>query len=181
MLICKAGATSIKWTLLNTLGLNGAEQLQWRSKKYVLEFCSDYYKVAFTRHPIDRIASCWRQKVNLRKGVHRTFPDYGIYCNMPFPDFVQLVATIPDSRADKHFRSQVWDLTENGTLLPCFVGRVENMQTDWERLQETIADRLELLPIGWRNRCGGSVTWDDETLRIARERYADDLRVFYNE
>ncbi len=182
MLICKAAATSIKWAVLRAAGVRDASHLEWRSKEYVVKVCPDYYKIAFTRHPIDRIASCWRQKVMYRSmSAHRTFRQYGIYLKMPFAEFIERIADIPDSRADKHFRSQAWDLTENGVVLPKFIGKLENITQDWERLREAIGPQLPLGELGWRNRCPGATPWDEHTLRLARERYADDLRIFYNE
>ena len=53
-----------------------------------------------------------------------------------FEEFVRRISVLPDNYSDRHFRSQAWFLTWKGTLLPSFVGKLENMADDWGVLQE---------------------------------------------
>ncbi len=177
MLIPKAAATSIQHAA--NLRRNTAE---WRSKAYVLNEVPDYHKIAFVRHPLDRIISCWRSMV--WEKLHRTFHLFGLEPQTPFPEFVRVVAEVDDERADKHFRAQSWSLTTDaGRLIPDFLGNVENMAKDWEMVQGIMrCVNRKVRPLGRANVSRGPVPkWDPETLEIAKQRYADDIRHFYEE
>jgi hypothetical protein len=177
MLIPKAAATSIQYAADLT-----QTTAEWRSKAYVLHEVPNYYKIAFVRNPLDRLVSCWRSMVYMK--LHRTFHLFGIRPQMPWPEFVRVVAGVEDWHADKHFRGQSWSLmTDDGRLIPDFVGNVENIDHDWKMVQTFMrCTKREVGKIRHANVSRGPVPqYDSEILRLASQRYADDLRQFYHE
>lgn len=110
------------------------------------------FSFAFVRKPWDRLVSCYRDKVLGDAPDFTTLhPDRGVaYClarfdtfrpGMPFDEFVEAVAAIPDEEADEHFRSQYTFLTnQDGQMAIDFVGRFERLDEDFA----TVARRLGL-------------------------------------
>ena len=105
-----------------------------------------FYKFAFVRNPFERLVSCYKDKVQ-REIQHnnRYYFDTGynqvliknlfgsqFNSSMSFADFVKLVCKIPDFLSDGHFKSQYSMLYKHGNLVPDFVGKLENMEKDWE-------------------------------------------------
>ncbi len=176
------------WTLIpkaavNSIGhaadlFRSERSIEWRSRRYVLEVVPSYYRIAFVRHPLRRLASCWKNKV--RDKLHRTYHLFGVFEGMPFPDFVRIVADIDDSRADKHFRAASWDLTDGEGLAVDFLGKVENIERDWDLLTEVLRDAFDwtLKPIGHLNSTPGEVEYDEATRELAAKRYAADFDLF---
>lgn len=63
---------------------------------------------------------------------------------MEFPDFVRLIADIPDEEADNHFKSMTAILSHGGSISqrPDFVGKVESFYDDAEKLKVISGIRL---------------------------------------
>jgi hypothetical protein len=80
-----------------------------------------YFIFAFVRNPLDRLVSCYEDKVKSTKQHHGKYyfdTNYNkIFINtffgdkfrqdMSFGEFIKLVCKIPDLFADGHFKSQV--------------------------------------------------------------------------
>lgn len=107
------------------------------------------YAFSFVRNPWDRLVSCYRDKIVGEVKDFTGFSDAGIaHClarfdvfstNMSFEAFVYAVASVPDAHADEHFRSQHIYLTNVwGDLAVDFVGRYENLETDFQYVAERI-------------------------------------------
>lgn len=122
------------------------------------------HRVAFVRHPLARLHSCWKHWV--RDAHHHRMAIHGITAGMAFDAFVRRVAEVRDSKADIHFASQSFLLYRE----PHFVGHVERFAEDWAR--------LGLPPIGHHHERPGAWPYGRETARIASERYAQDMERF---
>jgi chondroitin 4-sulfotransferase 11 len=111
----------------------------------VLEKYPDYIRVAYVRHPFDRLVSCYHNKIvdKFHGGLAR--PPYKMYHKMPFDEFAREVCRHDDSTADLHLRSQSW-VTHAGEKI-CFnyLIKYETLTEDWNRLRLMIPG-LKTLP-----------------------------------
>ena len=138
----------------------------------------DNFIFAFVRNPYERIYSCYKNKIEdvRASGGRNIFEKHGIDLDITFEAFVQKIATLPDHKSDRHFRSQAWFLTHEGRLIPAFVGKLENMMNDWQILQEGYG----IAPPPQINVSSTKPLPDmsDETRELIFMRYADDFRLF---
>ena len=66
-------------------------------------------------------------------------PFDAFFANKSFVEFVKAVASIPDCRADYHFRSQsAFVMTWTGRVGVDFVGRYENLEVDFGNVAQRI-------------------------------------------
>ena len=116
--------------------------------------------------------------------------DMGLHRNMPFQEFLECTASTPTSALDVHLLPQSTILCVEGTLVPSFVGRMENMQKDWDRLNLTL--RREGLPdlgkLPKKNIRRGAdrsdvahYFQDPGLVRLAKSLYETDLDLFYGD
>lgn len=136
----------------------------------------------FARNPLDRLHSCYAQKIVLY-GRLRNMPiefwRYGgaFRPDMTFEEFVRAVAAIPDCIADIHFRSQHRFLYFRGEPTVDFIGRFETLARDWEQVRQRFGlPGLAHLNRSPRRSCAEAYT--PELARIAAQRYATDIRLF---
>lgn len=151
-----------------------------------------YFKFAFVRNPFDRLVSFYEDKV-LRPMQHdgRYYFDssynkiliqniFGTAFSpdMSFTEFVRLVVRVPDWLADAHFKSQHAMLYHRGRQIPDFIGRFENIESDWE----THLRKHGLPPLEHKNpnatRDWRSYYTDKSVVEMVAARYRDDLRCF---
>lgn len=128
-----------------------------RNKKWGLPFnriskieadvlSDDVFVFSFVRNPYKRILSCYLDKIK-NPTTYLGFLRYGnrFYKEMSFEDFLEEIYKIPDSEADKHFRSQHTFLMNEEEFIPHFIGNLETIPRDFERLLNKIGtDKLEI-------------------------------------
>ena len=135
----------------------------------------DYFKFTFVRNPLDRLVSCYLEKII---GQKRWAEIFGY--SPSFADFVRVVHGIPDEEADIHYRSQYLNVTDDaGKLVVDFVGRVETIQDDIKTVA-SVRD-LEYSLEHFRKSEGRKPYqeyYDEETRDLAGERYATDIELF---
>lgn len=144
--------------------------------------CNEYFRFAFVRNPLDRLLSCYSQKIVLyarQTGPPHQFWRYGsrFHAAMSFAEFVQEVAKIPDALSDEHFRSQHTFLVHRGELCCDHLARFETLQCDWQRLRE----RFGFGELPHENRSPHGPYRDEytpELARLAAKRYAKDIDLF---
>ena len=175
----------------------GGSPFQLDKKKYLAREpgFSGYLRFGFVRNPWDRLVSCYRQKLQLRKRPDRKDnrplqgsrdnPD-AFYLGMPFEGFIAQVHAIPDSESDPHFRSQAsifYTTQTEERCLASYIGRFESLADDFATVMEQLGltDRV-VLGHRLRSRQPGKKPYTDfydRRLReLVAERYADDIRLF---
>lgn len=189
MLIPKVANTSIKMALADALGI--ARDRIHRPEKFEYigteEAKAFPHRIAFVRDPLDRLLSCYRDKVigSPSERVANGLRKFGIHPGMPLLDFVQTVAGIPDEECGgvaQHFRSQAYSLCDqDGNIIPNIVYRFENLAITWPWVRSYVqeASGLQLGPLEhqqWTDP--GLVKYCARARAFALQRYRDDVRIF---
>lgn len=130
----------------------------------------DYYSFAFIRNPFGRALSFYQEIYFARENYdeeqrlikekkRREFFDrvYGLTETDGFDDFCRWLNTRygSDAFADRHFLSQHQQIRLDGGRMPDFIGRLENLETDWHRVTTHLGLPTEALPLlntiaGWQ-------------------------------
>lgn len=152
-----------------------------------------YFKFAFVRNPFERLVSCYEDRVRreIYEPIGRQYFDtsynsilikrlFGstFSTKMSFADFVRLVARIPDVISDGHFKSQYGWTHRFGRRIPDYVGKLENLDQDWE----PIARRFGLPFLERTNSSDRHELADyfasPDIVELAARRYLRDIREF---
>ena len=151
-----------------------------------------FFRFAFVRNPWDRLVSCYRDKIKnevegythftIRPGVANCLARFDAFvADMSFEDFVAAVASIPDSEADGHFRSQHTFLTNRkGELAVDFVGRYERLADDFATVrQRTGLPDIELPRLQAARSVAKYMSYyNPRTQEIVAERFRKDIEMF---
>lgn len=135
------------------------------------------------RNPHDRIVSCYENHMGRPKdGVYIGSDIPQVYRGIPFKEFIRVVSKIPDEKADRHFRSKVYDLKDKkGKIFVDFIGKFENLEEDYKKVCKKIGLRNPpKLPHKNKGRSLRSYNsyYDDETRKLVQRRYEEDFKVF---
>lgn len=177
MCIPKAANTSIKVAIMDALGMTGNPHSVFRACTKQEAQKTSAFKIAFVRNPIARLRSCYIDKV-----INNNFPAFkrcGIDHRIEFEEFVDIVCCLPDDKSDQHFRSQHYELYENGECVPDFVGKVERISRDWEAVKKICSGYgLNLPDLKTKNATNSGFKIQDNLLYKIKTRYKNDLKVF---
>ena len=144
---------------------------------------------SFVRNPWSRLVSTYCQKVDLETanpakmidGVYKGFRELGmpVRPDMSFEEFAELVCGLPDDKTDKHLRSQCSFLVRDGRVVPEFVGRVETMNEDWDRMakQAGVSFNLPHLNRTRHDRTASYYT-SAHLCNLVGDRYREDVERF---
>lgn len=198
--IPKVACTSLKVAIAQLLGL---ELTRYGGDPHQVEFPSiecntnasslfpGYFSFAFVRNPWDRLVSCYRDKIagevdgftysTIRPGIADCLARFDAFApGMGFGDFVNAVASIPDSEADAHFRSQYTFITNSEEAIAVdYLGRYETLSKDLDAIQQRAGiptfslSRLQAA----RTHIAYSDYYTDKTRKIVAERYARDIEI----
>lgn len=157
--------------------------------KHDVKRYQDYNKIAFVRSPYDRLVSCYTQKVLPFQGIEnpnsrgtlRALIKAGVYQEaMTFLDFAKAVSVIPDTHANRHFRSQSSFLTgKDKSLLIEDYYYFEDLTTGINQLQKLIGrDDIELPHSKRTKRDSYEVYYTQEAYELVYKRYYDDFKLF---
>ena len=198
--IAKVASSSIKATLARLLDLDGAEgnphevdfPRPTSSNPRGERIYPGLYAFGFVRNHWDRLVSCYRDKIGgevvdftgfAESGVAHCLARFDVFSkDMPFAEFVHAVASIPDEEADEHFRSQSdYLINSHGKVAVDFVGRYENLESDFEQVareiglpSETKLPRLQVSP----TPTDYSGYYTPETRSVVEKRFARDIELF---
>ncbi len=200
--IPKAACTSFKTAFAGLLGVDldkakGDPHRVWFPSPLPIErleplLYPEFFRFAFVRNPWDRLVSCYRDKIKnevpgytlftIRAGVANCLARFGAFHpDMTFDAFVAAVASIPDSEADEHFRSQyTFLLNKRGEISADFVGRYERLSDDFRIVRERTGlpeielPRLQAAPTAAKYLA----FYTPETRELVAERFRRDIEMF---
>jgi hypothetical protein len=181
----KVANRSMKIAIASHVGMpwrGDIHQAPWHTTPLALLRDNDYYRFGFVRNPLDRLLSCYAQKIVYHQrelGMPSLLWRYGSRFDrdMSFAEFVHAVAAIPDRLSDIHFRSQHTFFYHRGQLMVDFVGHFETLQSDWNHLRERFG--LPALPHHNRSRHAAcQQAYSPALATIAAQRYARDIELF---
>ncbi|MBC8297274.1 MAG: sulfotransferase family 2 domain-containing protein [Pelagibacterales bacterium] len=173
-----------------------AQPFPYVSRKQISEGSfNKYYKFAFVRNPWDRVFSFYKNKILKTDLTNRYFlngiprflvRDYGTNLfkyGMGFEKFINIIAEIPDRDAEQHFRSQHKFITYNKRCLANFVGKIENMEKDYQYVCDHagIVAKLDKINSTIATTGGYRDFYNKKTIKIIRERYEEDILQFQYE
>lgn len=138
--IAKAASSSIKDYIIRHT--NGKEVV-FDNKINPLwhEDFKDYFSFSFVRHPIDRLFSCYKNKIkrpnipDKKTGIDIAFREYNsmFYRDMNFKDFLKAIIPLEPCQQNAHFRCQHQFLCdENENIIVDFIGKFENLKNDFD-------------------------------------------------
>ena len=144
----------------------------------------DYFRFAFVRRPCCRVLSFFADKHTLarrdrRARRHFIAPWHGLSPGMSFDELCRWLAAPcgADAFADRHWLSQSHQLSDGEGRLPDFLGRYEQLETDWRDvtgrlgLHSASLPRLNASPDAALRR----IRPDAGAMRLLRQRYAADF------
>lgn len=162
----------------------------------------NYYKFSFVRNPWSRIVSCHQSKIadNLIGKRARILSFYkGLKGGMAFEDFVKWLNSDEgrDEIADRHWISQHKFLYRNNECICDYIGKYENLETDWEEVCKNLGiPHKPLSQKGFISAKGGVENptqsgndkkivkykyqnlFTDQTREAVHQRYQTDIELF---
>ena len=138
-------------------------------------------------NPLDRLVSCYNNKVMENPKVNERLRSMGVRSRMEFGEFVERICPVKDSRTEIHLCSQHFSLSHRNRLVVPVVARFENLAEDFEYIRENLARAtgrdIPALPQKnvRRSRSDDYMDFfrDRGLLRLAVRRYRKDFEWFY--
>jgi len=133
------------------------------------------FKFTFVRNPYARLLSCWNGKIKNRLGSQITKME-GFNYDMSFNEFVRKVYLTPDYLCDQHF-APITTIVED--LSFDFIGKLENFEEDYVKLQKKInlpnaTQKLAMTNVGKKYES----YFTTELYELVNEKYDKDFKKF---
>ena len=189
--IKKVASSSIEKYMINNLNAKICSPENYYSGPSYNNY-KEYFSFAFVRNPLDRLLSCYKNKIknpniiNEETGMGIIFDKYksdGIfYKEMSFKEFLKAIISLDPLRYDDHFNPQyqyVCDVNEN--IVVDFVGKFENIENDFQYLINN--KNLPISKLPHLNKSTFNENYDEETTELAKQVYGvkKDMEIFnYN-
>jgi len=101
------------------------------------EYTSQYHKLfsfSFIRDPLDRLYSCYYDKIISNKCRSRSFQALGYSDSMSFDDFAAHTLQLDIHEMDVHTQPQTFLIEDSSGRLPKFIGLTESSNEHWSSL-----------------------------------------------
>lgn len=140
-----------------------------------------YFKFAFVRNPWDRVVSTYFYLI--RGGINEADKAWAEQNIIKYPDFKSFVVgwlKVENIYSQIHFVPQFeFLINSNGILDVDFIGRFENLESDFETIKSMVKTGSELEKHNHSKR-GLNYThyYDEETKEIVRKVYKKDIDLF---
>lgn len=197
--ISKNACTSMKAHLVHLMGMEKHEKYPndvhirhlykyyYPTEKEILGKYKSYFKYSFVRNPWSRLVSCYKNRIVLdsdeinstKSTLLKTNPEFR--SDMSFEEFIDVVCEIPDSKADQHFRSQLFELTgRKDKLLVNYIGHLEKMGDHLKQIAEYSGLPFSDFPkVNTTNkRKSYQDFYTPETIEKVRQRFKADIDFF---
>ena len=179
--VAKSACSSIKTSIYGSPpeGIQIHQHTSHLSHRRIPKKKTSYFSFAIVRDPYERLASCYRAKLNKVDESKFMFSNYlfGFLKNDDsFEEFVRKVSKIPDILCDRHFKAQNKIVFASGKKMD-FIGKFENLPSDFEEIRE----RYDFAELPMLNKSSGRTASDlfsDETRALASKRYEKDFELF---
>lgn len=151
---------------------------------------ADYYKFSIVRNPFSRLVSCYEYRYHKDIFVNgRRVREYDSYLwgkykkDKGFKEFANMVCKTPDSHSDQTFISQVYILYEDGKPVVDFIGKIESLKNDFEKIRKKCElDEIRHMNSTNLNKKNWRDYYDEETAYKVYERYRSDFEILgYND
>ena len=133
-MVAKAASTSIKTVVAQHLGIPIGRNVHKAPISYIttdryedVVGYRDWWGWAFVRDPRPRLLSAFSDPK-----IRPKFAPAGVTKDTEWPEFVRLICAWPEDEMDEHVIPQSRVLVRDGVLLPTWVGRVENLPSEWD-------------------------------------------------
>lgn len=135
---------------------------------------NNYFKFTFIRNPWDRVVSFYHYQIK------RGWKFYPFNKTIPFKEFLKnWLKQMPGQAPLITNPCYDWISDENGKLIVDYVGRVEQMQKDFDTICDKIGIPQQKLPHTNRSKHEHYTEYyDDETKQIVAEKFAKDIEYF---
>jgi len=198
----KNGCTSVKARIVEVLNMPRSEKYPGdvhNSDTYPYPFADinelntkyrDYFKFCILRNPFDRLISCYKDKIRTPDLNNAQFVN-GVanplvansplfFGGMSFAEFVDVVCSIPDSKAEHHFAGQLYQITDNqGRLLVDYIGTLETLKTDLRYIKEQTGFPIDHLPhLHKRPKRDTQEYYSTALIKKVEKRFAADVGFF---
>ena len=159
------------------------------SAEEALKRRGNHFIFSFVRNPFDRLVSAYNNKLVENETLSTAMQRMGLERQMPFRRFLEVVAATADADLDIHLLPQSSILCVDGVPVPGFIGQMEAMADHWQllrkRMRQVGLPALGKLPSkNVRRADDGDLSQyfsDDNLITLARDRYRQDVEVFYGE
>ena len=133
-----------------------------------------YFKFTFVRNPWGRVVSFYHYQIK------RGWDYYPFDETIPFKEFVKnWLKKMPGQTKLNTHPCYDWISDENDDLLIDYIGKIENMQQDFDTICEKIGIPHQKLPQKNKtNHKHYTEYYDDETREIVAKKYAKDIEYF---
>jgi hypothetical protein len=160
------------------------------SKAQIISLQDEWTTFSFVRNPWARVISAFSHKASndsksprMVDGIYQGFVDHGIAvrADMGFEEFCELICSIPDEQMDKHLCSQASFLIQNYAPIVPFIGKIECMAEDWERLMTPLGIGTPAKHIHRTQQAHQHYSHfykDTALVNLVGDRYAEDIRHF---
>lgn len=152
--------------------------------RHILLEYNDYFKFAFVRNPWSRLASCYQNRIienfantyGAESGNAQEYSRMGLYSDLSFDKFVEIVAEQDDENSDRHWRSQTSFFVIDGVNTLDFIEKLETITRDWKRLSPLIHTTRPLKHLKRSNKKQDYKDYyNKRTKDIVAKRYEQDI------
>ena len=175
--IAKVGCTSITHAILladlkDPARITGNHHRHPHFRALEKEGYTAPYVFTFVRNPIERLLSCYREKICDGRAEAICCP---LGAKATFDEFAFWAASQDPKMCDRHFAPQTRALDLSGRKVD-FMGRFETLNEDWKRLQQKFPALPSLPHLNSSRRRPGDKHLSGGTLALVRDFYREDFR-----